>query len=576
MFFLSGLPRSGSTLLSAILNQNPAVYVSATSNLEILMGSLTAAWENSPKNVETNKAELHALLKSVMDAKYAKIDKPIIIDKSRSWPDPMIMETMTAILGKPPKIVATVRNVPDCAASFVRVVKPANVPEFLRSAGVIQHLKSSYVTLEAGLKAAPDNIMIVDYDELVTNPHIVVANIHQFLGLPEHTYDLQHIDGEVVKENDDEAWGIPGLHDIRPQIAKAHVPSARSILGGLYDEFDQKPFWKAEEEPREPKLLDRQLEHSLNGRFDEAWELAKQIEVLEPDNDRAAFNRGWFLLRQGKLREGHDLLDRGRLASVFGNPHPGTQAPLWTGEAGKTVILSLEGGVGDQIHGLRWVREITKAGSRCIVSCSAELVGIVRTMPGVDAVIGPMAITHAWHDAWLPAMSAPGILRLNYEDVDSSPFIEKPPVAHTSKFRIGIRWNGSPTFEHEQHRRFDPELLFKAVKGYNADFISLQRDDGEESRPAWAKEVDLTTWKQTQVALASCNLVITSCTSVAHLSAAMGIPTWIVVPVLPYYLWAVPGDSAVWYRSVRLFRQTTPQSWTEPFLEVADALWKGI
>jgi hypothetical protein len=62
MFFLSGLLRSGSTLLAAILNQNPYLQVSATSNLDGLMDSLVAAWESSPKNVDHKIEELHDML----------------------------------------------------------------------------------------------------------------------------------------------------------------------------------------------------------------------------------------------------------------------------------------------------------------------------------------------------------------------------------------------------------------------------------------------------------------------------------------------------------------------------------
>ena len=77
------------------------------------------------------------------------------------------------------------------------------------------------------------------------------------------------------------------------------------------------------------------------------------------------------------------------------------------------------------------------------------------------------------------------------------------------------------------------------------------------------------------MAIASCDLVITSCTSIAHLSGAMGIPTWIIPPVLPYYLWAYPINKTVWYNSVKLFRQKMYGSWNEPFNEIKLALQKG-
>jgi hypothetical protein len=107
--------------------------------------------------------------------------------------------------------------------------------------------------------------------------------------------------------------------------------------------------------------------------------------------------------------------------------------------------------------------------------------------------------------------------------------------------------------------------MFNAVKGFDVEYISLQRDEGSQHRPEWVKEVPLGSWVDTQQAAASCDLVISSCTSVAHLSAAMGVPTWVVVPVLPYYLWATPGDKAPWYDSIRLFRQEEFGVWGKPF-----------
>jgi hypothetical protein len=131
-----------------------------------------------------------------------------------------------------------------------------------------------------------------------------------------------------------------------------------------------------------------------------------------------------------------------------------------------------------------------------------------------------------------------------------------------------LRWQGNPNFEHQQHRIFPPGLLFDAVKNDNIEFISLQRDLGSEHRPNWVNEVPLNHWEETALVINSCDLIITSCTSVAHLAGAMGVPTWIIVPILPYYLWAKPGNKTEWYDSVTLYRQTTYGDWTNIFDEI--------
>jgi hypothetical protein len=171
-------------------------------------------------------------------------------------------------------------------------------------------------------------------------------------------------------------------------------------------------------------------------------------------------------------------------------------------------------------------------------------------------------------------MSTAMILKLEYSDVTGNPYIEKPVVTKSNKFRIGLRWQGNPQFEHEQHRKFPSNLLFDAVKDVDAEFINLQRDEGVQDTPLWISNVCLDHWGYTRDAIASCDLVITSCTSVAHLSAAMGINTWIVVPILPYYLWAKPGNTTPWYNSVHLYRQTTYNNWEQPFINIKEDISK--
>lgn len=574
LYFLAGLPRSGSTVLAAILNQNPEVYVSPTSGLIDLMGSACQAWEQSPALAAQGKDEnqIYKLLKSIADAKYAEVGKPVVIDKSRGWATPVIMNTMAKTLGEKPKIIATVRNVPDCAASFVRVAKPDNLEEFLRGAQVINHLKESYTTLYAGFKAAPENFLIVDYDDLLNEPNYQLERIHEFLDLKEFSYNLTEIEGSVVSEKDEEVWNIPGLHDVKPVLQRQHQQDAKDVLGDMYDQFDQPKFWLGEEEPRKPQLLDLQLAAGLRGDFEEGWVISQQLAQIKPNDNRAAFNRGWYLMRQGHLLEGAKLMDRGRVEGVFGSGKVNSGQPIWDGVSKGTILMNMEGGLGDQIHGIRFVKDLVERGNKVIVACSGELVPLFQGLDGVSACCQTNVNYGVYHDFWLPSMSAIVPLGYEYKDISGKPYIPKSDVEKPAKKRIGVRWRGNPQFEHEQHRLFPSFYMFQALYGNDYEFISLQKGEGEMERPEWIKEVPLSHWGETRDAISSCDLVITSCTSVAHLSGAMGVETWIVVPVMPYYLWALPQDTTPWYDSVRLFRQKVAGSWKEPFEEVKRAL----
>jgi hypothetical protein len=70
------------------------------------------------------------------------------------------------------------------------------------------------------------------------------------------------------------------------------------------------------------------------------------------------------------------------------------------------------------------------------------------------------------------------------------------------------------------------------------------------------------------VAIANLDIVITSCTSIAHIAAGMGKETWVLVPVLPYHTWTYKSPenrSSPYYDNVRLFRQTTKSKWNDTF-----------
>ena len=578
MYFLSGLPRSGSTVLAAILNQNPMVHVTPTSGLISIMGVVAEKWEqDSSLHVQgRNDDDVIRMLRGLMQAKNETIPKPVVIDKNRGWPAPQIMKTMTKVLGERPKIIATVRDVPDCIASFVRVVNPPDVQEFLSTTHLVDVVKSAYQTLHMGMLEDPLSFCVVEYEDLLKDPKAQLERIHNFLGLEPFAYDFDKIDGSVVAEKDDEIWGIQGLHDIKPKLERQHKQSSKDVLGYRFHQFSQPRFWAGETIEQAPKhLLDLQLETVRRGEFEKSKEIARQIEQAEPENDRAAYNRGLFALMDGKLQEGMNLLARGRKEQVFGDRRPNIPTNIWDGSGNQTVLLYTEGGLGDQIHQLRFVRDIVQRDCKVIVSCSAPLVRLFSTVDGISAVCTQEAVSGVFNDAWVPGMSAPIPLGIEYADVSGAPYVPRKPKRHDA-FRIGLRWQGNPLFEHDHHKYFPPDMFFNAVRGHDVEYVSLQRDEGAQHRPDWVQDADLTTWQATQDAVSQCDLVISSCTSVAHLSAAMGVPTWVVVPILPYYLWALPGDSAPWYDAVRLFRQDKYGEWVSTFVELKKALTQHL
>ena len=572
---MSGVPRSGSTVLAAILNQNKQTHVSTTSGLVFALDALANVWHSQGLLGENDKerTKLSRTIGAVIDTFYEDYEEPVIIDKGRGWPIPTILSAMTQVLGEKPKIVATVRSIPDCMASLVRVAKPDDLDEFIYSGILSTHLKAAYISLQTGYEFAPECFCIVEYEDLVADPKGQLARIHEFLDLPDFDYDFTAIDGTSVQEDDEELHHYEGMHDIAPVLAKQHNEDPKDVLKHHYTTFCQPEFWL--DKPRTiPELhdLDLQLTASRMGNFTEGWRLSRKLEQDEPKNHRAAYNRGWYLLRQGEIQKGYQLMDRGRIEGVFGNTVPDLPTSAWDGKTKGTVLLYLEGGLGDQIHQVRYAKSIAERGCKVIVCCSGPLASLFVDVEGVSSVVQHEACFGTYHDFYVQGMSAVVPLGFELEDLSGTPYITKPKAIRGFRKRIGLRWQGQSMFEHEHHKKFPYELMFNAVKDIDAEFISLQRDEAVEECPPWVEKVPLNTWEDTRQATASCDLVISSCTSVSHLAAAMGVETWVVTPVMPYFLYAQEGDTCPYYDTMKLMRQETFGDWKAPFARIRKSL----
>jgi len=334
------------------------------------------------------------------------------------------------------------------------------------------------------------------------------------------------------------------------------------------------------------KSLDEQLKYSLCGNFEEGWKICKELEEkqlktksqlfietqdsyikykqLEEKNlnyIRANFNKGWYLMMQGDLLSGFTLMNEGRHADLWGNKHIGTNKPIWNGEDinGKYLLFACEAGYGDQMLFIRFVKEIANKGGKVIVVCDDYGLGsLFSRMPEVSAVVNPKAALSVYHDYWLPSMAVPQSLKTTYDDLSGNSYLSASEehtnlfksLIKSDKLKVGIRWLSMPKEsvcntlgDAYIPRIFPSQLMFESVIQDHVQLYSLQRDEGTEQLPRLSGIVDLEplllSWEHTAGAIANLDLVISSCTSVAHLAAAMGKPTWIIVPLMAYYTWAL-------------------------------------
>lgn len=321
--------------------------------------------------------------------------------------------------------------------------------------------------------------------------------------------------------------------------------------------------------------LDVALEHARAGRLDESY----NILLTMPDDPRAQFNLGFHEMRRGNFKKGMEGLAVGRFGGVFGSPPLATDRPIWRDEPlrDRKVLLHGEGGYGDEIANVRFAKDFKDMGAYVTVSCSRSLMPLFRTLSYVDALVTREQAHGADFDYWVPAMSAALVLDYEYEDMSGKAYIPRPEPVHKSMIRndlksydgkkIGLKWSGNPAFEDEQLRLFPKELMLGLVTPA-AQFYSLQKEFDDSGLPQLA----MGDWLETARSIAALDLVITSCTSIAHIAGAMGVPVWVVVPICPYYIWALPENTSPWYNSARIYRQTVQGSWQEPFTSIREHL----
>ena len=133
-------------------------------------------------------------------------------------------------------------------------------------------------------------------------------------------------------------------------------------------------------------------------------------------------------------------------------------------------------------------------------------------------------------------------------------------------------WQGGIKTETDKIRSI-PVALFAQLFNVQADFYVLQKEISEAEQAVLARYENVVdchwaieSFHDTAAIIEHLDLVISVDTSVAHLAAAMGKPTWILINYKPDFRWLISREDSVWYESVCLFRQTLDYDW-QPVIE---------
>jgi sulfotransferase len=264
-FFMAGMQRSGATILSAILNQNPDVWASPASPLFRMMTTQIQS-HNELENIDYNRSEaIDNVIKNIPHIFYADKKAKYIIDKNLNWPNPVGAELIFKYITRNIKFICPVRNVLDVITSFDTVINSTDSKNNImdeqvlkntfadkpladrRADFLMRHDKDIALSLEfmkhSTLPQFRHLFHFVDYDDFISDPEREINKIYDFLEIPKFNHKYENIvdTSGISRES---LTGIKDLHTIRPTIQKVSRRPEDVLLPETIKRYSGLEFWR--------------------------------------------------------------------------------------------------------------------------------------------------------------------------------------------------------------------------------------------------------------------------------------------------------------------------------------------
>lgn len=252
--FISGLPRSGSTMLAAILRQNPRFHAGMTSPVGSLFSGLIEAMSADKEGSDfITDDQRKLILRGVFENYYAPFDQEVIVDTNRLWCS--CLHTLLSIFPDS-KVVACVRNpawIMDSVERLVRKNQYQNsrmfnnhnerMTVYSRCDALAQPGRfvgfPYYALKQAYFSAEAEHMLLVDYDLLCSEPKQTLKLIYGFLGEEFFKHDFENL--EYSADSFDQRLGMKGLHEVKRSVSLRHRDTI--LPPDLFQRFAGQEFW---------------------------------------------------------------------------------------------------------------------------------------------------------------------------------------------------------------------------------------------------------------------------------------------------------------------------------------------
>jgi tetratricopeptide (TPR) repeat protein len=328
--------------------------------------------------------------------------------------------------------------------------------------------------------------------------------------------------------------------------------------------------------------------HQLR-QFPAALQSYQRALSLRPDYAEAHCARALTQLLIGNLAEAWSEYEW-RWASRHGSnirEKRELSQPLWDGSqalADKRILLHAEQGLGDTLQFCRYARRLAERGASVILEVQPAL---IRLLSGLDGTSGVYARgdTLPEFELQCPLLSLPLAFRTGLDSIPGdTAYLRSDPrrvmewqarLGAKARPRIGLAWSGS-VLHNNDHNRSIPLALLISRLPRGLEYVVVQNDIRDGDRAALRSNAGVVDFSDLlrdfadTAALCEClDVVVSVDTSVAHLSAALGKPTWVLLPFIPDWRWLLDRTDTPWYPSARLFRQECARDWPAVLERVA-------
>lgn len=267
-YFMAGLPRSGSTLLSSILNQNPRIHSGPNSPVLPVMWNIINTLNADEMSAAYPKPQQYqSMVWNTIEHYYEDVSKPIVIDKNRAWAAHVqILDSVMDPDNDEIKIIVPVRNLDEILASFISMCNrnPFHINgtvnfidrELIKRGSLLNdENRCLFLATQGGilgdsLEAIKNLLMegkqkllhFVEYEDLVNSPEETMRNLYDFLGEEYYEHDFNNIKNKI-REND-EFYGFADMHEVRETIGKSGIDPMEVLPETIYQQSQGQEFWR--------------------------------------------------------------------------------------------------------------------------------------------------------------------------------------------------------------------------------------------------------------------------------------------------------------------------------------------